>query len=98
MNFDVITVTLLLYFQEYQTKYNREKAPVIAEKQQIRRKKARDNRTQEDRFRYFCQATIDGPTFVCFSCKRALFKKGVKVMKDNEISKLFDGIHGIPFG
>ena len=74
------------------SQYNKEKAPVIAEKQQIRRKKARDNRTQADRFQYFCHATIDGPKFVCFSCKRSLFKRGVKVMKDNEISKLFEKI------
>ena len=73
-------------------RYNRRKAPIIAEKQQVRRKEARDNRTQANRFHYFCQATIDGPTFVCFSCKRALFKKGVKVMKDIEISKLFEKI------
>ena len=31
---------------------------------------------------------MDGPRFVCLSCHRALFKKGVKLLKDEDIAKL----------
>jgi hypothetical protein len=84
------------HIKEDHRRYNTSNAAIIAEKQQVRRKKARDNRTQEDRFHYFCQGTIDGPNFVCFSCKRTLFKRGVKVITNNEIPKLFEKI-GVDF-
>ena len=55
-----------------------------------RRKKARKNRTQQDRFSYFNGDIADGPRFACFSCHRALFRKGVKFMKEEDISKLIE--------
>ena len=55
-----------------------------------RRRKAKKNRSQNDRFNYFIEDIADGPRFVCYSCNRALFKKGVKFMKDEDISKLVD--------
>ena len=68
--------------------YNKKKAEWIAEKQMDRRRKAKKIRTQNDRLSYFNEDIADGPGFVCFSCNRALFKKGVKLMKDEDIPKL----------
>ena len=70
--------------------YNKKNASWIAEKQMDRRRKAKSERSQTDRFSYFNQDIADGPKFDCFSCHRALFKKGVKFMNDEEISKLVD--------
>ena len=70
--------------------YNNKNAVWIAEKQMDRRRKAKKNRTRNDRFNYFNEDIADGPGFVCFSCNRALFKKGVKFMKDEDIAKLVD--------
>ena len=55
-----------------------------------RRRIAKSSRTQKHRFRYFNEDIVDGPKFDCFSCHRALFKKGVKFMKDEDIKKLVD--------
>ena len=55
-----------------------------------RRRIAKKNRTQENRFSYFTADIADGPRFVCLSCHRALFKKGVKFLKDEDILKLAD--------
>ena len=55
-----------------------------------RRRIAKSSRTQQNRFSYFTEDIADGPRFDCFSCHRALFKKGVKFMKDEDISKLTD--------
>ena len=55
-----------------------------------RRRIAKKNRTQDDRFSYFNGDIADGPRFACFSCHRALFRKGVKFMKEEDISKLIE--------
>ena len=55
-----------------------------------RRRIAKRSRTQQNRFSFFTEDIADGPRFDCFSCHRALFKKGVKFMKDEDISKLVD--------
>ena len=55
-----------------------------------RRRKAKRNRSQSDRFNYFNEDIADGPRFVCFSCNRALFKKGIKFMKEEDISNLIE--------
>ena len=68
--------------------YNKKNAAAINEKQRARRRIARDSRTQHDRFRYFNEDIEDGPRFDCFSCHRTLFKKGVKLVTDEDISKL----------
>ena len=70
--------------------YNKTNAEWIAEKARNRRRIAKKNRSQKDRFSYFNEDIADGPMFVCFSCNRALFKKGVKFMTDGDISKLVD--------
>ena len=53
-----------------------------------RRRIAKKNRTRDNRFSYFNGDIAHGPMFPCFSCHRALFKKGVKFIKDEDISKL----------
>ena len=68
--------------------YNKQKAEWIAEKQRNRRRIAKSKRTQKHRFSYFNEYIADGPIFVCFSCHRTLFKKGVKFMTDDDIAKL----------
>ena len=57
-----------------------------------RRRKVKKMRTQEDRLSYFTGDIADGPRFVCCPCHRALFRKGVKFMKDEDISKLIENL------
>ena len=81
---------MFFFLQKKQSVYNNKNAEKIAEKQRERRRIAKRNRTQEDRFALFNGDIGDGPIFVCFSCHRSLFKRGVKIMKDEDISKLVD--------
>ena len=53
---------------ERQSVYNKENAGWIAEKQMDRRRKAKSERSQKDRFSYFNEDIADGPRFDCFSC------------------------------
>ena len=76
--------------KERNRQYKSRNAGWIAEKKRDIRRKAKSNRSKKDRFNYFNEDIVDGPKFVCFSCHRALFKKGVKFMKDEDILKLVD--------
>jgi hypothetical protein len=51
--------------------------------------------TMKDRILAFKRDIIDGPNFVCCSCKRKLFKNSVKFLHMNEISKLLQKIDDI---
>ena len=75
--------------KEKQSQYNKKNATKIAEKQKDRRDIVKKNRTQEDRLQVFNRDIIDGPNYVCYSCNRCLFKNGVKLLKIQDISKLF---------
>ena len=64
---------------------NREK---ILEKRRKENKIAKDKLKSADRIRNFNQDIIDGPNFVCCSCKRELFKSGVKFFDLDDINQL----------
>ena len=89
--------------KERQTKYNIANSKAIKEKQayynKVNRiwinykKRKRDTMkkdaiTKNDRFVSFKQEIKDGPSFVCFSCDRALFLRGVSILEDRDILKL----------
>ena len=48
----------------------------------------KSNMTVTDRFLAFKRDIVDGPNFVCFSCKRNLFKCSVKTLEATDITKL----------
>ena len=58
-------------------------------KEAEKRQKAKDLTTEEQRHLKFKKDIIEGIDYVCFSCNRACFKKGVKLMKPKDIEKLF---------
>ena len=57
-------------------------------KQRKRTIKLRDSLTKHDRFVAFKQEIKDGPSFVCFSCDRALFQRGVSILQESDMNKL----------
>ena len=58
-------------------------------KEAEKRQKAKDMTTEEQRCLKFKRDIIEGIDFICFSCNRACFKKGVKVIRSKDIEKLF---------
>ena len=46
------------------------------------------NMSMADRIHAFKMDIIDGPNFPCFSCKRSLFKRSVKILNVNDIKIL----------
>ena len=46
------------------------------------------NLKSEERIYNFRKDIIDGPNYVCFSCKRGLFKSSVQFLDSNAISAL----------
>ena len=71
--------------KEWYEKNAEAKKAKVAEKRQ----KDKDMTTEEQRILKFKRDIIEGIDFVCFSCNRACFKKGVKIMKPKDIEKLF---------
>ena len=71
--------------KEWYEKNAEAKKAKVAEKRQ----KDKDMTTEEQRLLKFKRDIIEGIDFVCFSCNRACFKKGVKIMKPKDIEKLF---------
>ena len=69
--------------QNYQN--NKEK---IAQKYQDKKEEKQRNLKSEDRIHNFRMDIIDGPKYVCFSCKRGLFKSSVQCLDSNAISTL----------
>ena len=67
-----------------QAKYNKIKRISINSKQRIRTAKLKDSLTKHDRFVAFKQEIMDGPSFVCYSCDRALFQRGVSILQEND--------------
>ena len=68
--------------------YDKENATEKKEKQQERRKTNKGSLTMHDRILNFKKDIMYGPNFVCQCCKRALFFKSIKVLKQNDINKL----------
>ena len=64
---------------------NREK---ILEKRKKESQKAKDKLTFKDRLYNFRMDIIDGPNYICCSCKRSLFKTGVKFLDENDVKTL----------
>ena len=52
--------------------------------------KRRKYLTKEERFVSFKQEIKDGPSFVCLSCERALFCRGVSILEGKDMEKLKD--------
>ena len=70
---------------------NREK---ILEKHRKESQKAKDKLTVKDRLSNFRMDIIDGPNYVCCSCKRNLFKTGVNFLDENDV-KIFKEKHNL---
>ena len=71
-----------------QARYNKENASLIRKKLSVRRKQGRANQSSSDRILAFKKAVIEGPNFVCKSCKRKLFKQSVKILNKEEVENL----------
>ena len=73
-------------------KKRQDNAKAIKESEKARqsesRSKKRKSVTCQGRVLAFKRDIIDGPNFVCFSCNRCLFKSSVRILKENDISKL----------
>ena len=73
-------------------KKRQDNAKAIKESEKVRqsesRSKKRKSVTCQGRVLAFKRDIIDGPNFVCFSCNRCLFKRSVRILKENDISKL----------
>ena len=69
-------------------KYKQVHNEEIKTQQQQRRKIARKEMTENDRFLAFKRDIVHGPNFTCHSCKRSLFKCSVRILHSTEILKL----------
>ena len=76
-----------------QTRYDTENKTSISSKKRERIAKSKANLTVNDRFVMFKQEIQDGPSFVCMSCQRALFKRGVSILDDQKINELDDKVY-----
>ena len=79
-NADKIRLRQGIYNRIHRIDINRKK------KDRIRKQKAKC--TSKDRFLMFKQEIQHGPTFVCMSCHRCLFERGVKVLDKEQIEQL----------
>ena len=75
--------------KESYSKYNKNNRESINTKEAERRKQKLNAMTEKKRFDNYNQDIIPGANFVCFSCDRVLFKKQVKILKADQIMKLF---------
>ena len=98
-NADVIVEKQANYNSEHkdeinakQRSYNIEHRVQIRDKQTIYRSKKKMNMTAEDRIKAFKRDIIEGPNFVCFSCRRCHFKKSVRVIKSTNISDIMKNL------
>ena len=82
-------------------KHYKTNKPVILEKKKehyeankdeiLRKKKEREQNIDADkRLLAFKNEIKDGPTFVCLSCNRSMFKSGVKILEKEDIKRLFE--------
>ena len=73
-------------------KKRQDNAKAIKESEKARQSESRSKKrkrvTCQGRVLAFKRDIIDGPNFVCFSCNRCLFKSSVRILKENDISKL----------
>ena len=68
--------------------YRMENRIKINENQRNYRRKKQMNMTMTDRIQAFKRNIIEGPNYACFSCKRVLFKRSVKILDINDITNL----------
>ena len=71
-----------------QAKYNFENKDAINTKEKKKVFERKLNTTMDDRILKFKKDTIDGPNFTCECCKRCLFIKSVKILKEVDIKRL----------
>ena len=62
----------------------------ILPKKKARDQEKKDETDAEKRLLAFRNEIKDGPTFVCLSCNRSMFKSGVKILDKDAIKKLFE--------
>ena len=62
----------------------------ILHKKKARDQKKKDETSAEERLLAFRNDIKDGPTFVCLSCSRSMFKSQVKILDKDAIKKLFE--------
>ena len=78
--------------KQKEAEYNKKNQEDRKLKEAERREEKKNATTKEERYSNFKIDIIDGPNFVCFSCNRQCFKKGVKILKTKELSKLFEKV------
>ena len=73
---------------QWQSEYNKRNRLEINLKKRKRIAKERASYTRSDRLFNFKQEIKDGPSYVCMSCQRALFIRGVQVLDEQQQVKL----------
>ena len=73
--------------------YNKDNRISINTKKRIRIAKSKAKCTVHDRFVMFKQEIQDGPSFVCLSCQRTLFRRGVSILDDHKINELDEKVY-----
>ena len=71
-------------------KYYEANKDEILPKKKARDQKKKDETDAEKRLLAFRNEIKDGPTFVCLSCNRSMFKSGVKILDKDGLKKLFE--------
>ena len=72
----------------YQSDYNKRNRLSINLKMRKRFAKTKSTYTRTDRFVSFKEEIKEGPSYVCMSCQRALFIRGVQVLDEQQKVKL----------
>ena len=68
----------------YQSQYNKRNRIWINLKKRSRIAKVKSTYSKDDRLLSFKDEIKDGPSFVCMSCQRALFSRGVQVLDEKQ--------------
>ena len=76
--------------QQYNQGYYKANKEDLLDKSKARDQKKNDNIDAEKRLLAFKNEIKDGPTFVCLSCNRCMFKSGVKILDKDGLKKLFE--------
>ena len=82
-----------LYHQQYRKTNENSAQKNLAQMRQTRMN-TKNNMTSKDRILAFKRDIVDGPNFVCFSCRRSLFRCSVKTLESKDIAKILNKISG----
>ena len=71
-----------------QARYDKENSVLIRKKLSLKRKLVSANHSSSNRILAFKKAVIEGPNFVCKSCRRKLFKQSVKILSKDDCKNI----------